>query len=479
MSELAPPAPSTSDGAPEAPPSSGLRGTIGVVGIVFLVVAAAAPLTAIGGALPVMLAIGNGAGSPTAYLVVAVVLLVFSVGYAAMSRHVVDAGAFYAYVTRGLGVPVGLGAGGLALLTYTAVLAAVYGLAGATAQGLVLQLGGPELPWWVWSFVLMAAVGTLGYRNVDVGAKVLGVVLTLEIGVIAVVAVAVIAQGGADGLDLVPFTPTAFFSGAPGISVMFAVASFIGFEATAIYAEEAREPRRTVPIATYTAVLLIGGFYAIASWAFVQAFGSGDVVAAALADPDLIFTATAAYVHPVLADVMIVLLLSSLFAALLAFHNAISRYLFSLSRRGVMPAALHRTHPRHGSPYVGSLAQTGSAVVVVGAFAVAGADPVLQLFTWMSGLATVSVLLLMALTSVSVIAFFARRDVDRRVWHTRVAPALGTVGLLGLLGLVLANFTTLIDGSGALAAVLLLVIAVAFAGGVVAAYVRRARDGVR
>ncbi len=123
-----------------------LRGSIGVVGIVFLVIAAAAPLTAIGGALPVMIAIGNGAGAPTAYLIAALVLLVFSVGYAAMSSHMVDTGAFYAYVAKGLGESCGLGAAGLALLTYTAIQAAVYGLAAATIQGLVVQYGGPDLP---------------------------------------------------------------------------------------------------------------------------------------------------------------------------------------------------------------------------------------------------------------------------------------------------------------------------------------------
>ena len=476
MSELSPAAPATA-----APPAGdaagqGLRGSIGVVGIVFLVVAAAAPLTAIGGALPVMLAIGNGAGNPMAYVVAAVVLLLFSVGYAAMSRHVVDAGAFYAYVSKGLGTPVGVGAAGLALLTYTAIQAAIYGLAGATAQGLSTQYGGPDLPWWVWAFLFMAVVGLLGYRNIDVGTKVLGVLLTLEIGVIAVVAGAVLVQGGADGIDVRSFTPSAFFSGAPGISIMFAVASFIGFEATAIYGEEARNPRRTVPLATYLAVVLIGAFYALSSWAVVLAFGSDGVVAAAQADTaGLVFTAAAEYVSPVVADVMLVLLLTSLFAALLAFHNAISRYLFALGRQGMAPDVLSRTHVRHASPHVGSLAQTGTAFVVVAVFAVAGSDPVLQLFTWMSGLATVSILLLMVLTSVAVLAFFARSRVDRRTWHTRVAPALGTLGLLGIVGLVLANFTTLISGDAVLATVLLTVIAAAFALGVVVALVRRPR----
>jgi amino acid transporter len=134
---------------------------------------------------------------------------------------------------------------------------------------------------------------------------------------------------------------------------------------------------------------------------------------------------------------------------------------------------LSRTHVRHTSPHVGSLTQTATAFVVVAVFAVAGSDPVLQLFTWMSGLATVSILLLMVLTSVAVLAFFARSRVDRRAWHTRVAPALGTLGLLGIVGLVLANFTTLISGDAALATVLLAVIAAAFVLGVVVALVRR------
>jgi amino acid transporter len=476
MSELSPAAPATAPPPADGAAGQGLRGSIGVVGIVFLVVAAAAPLTAIGGALPVMLAIGNGAGNPMAYVVAAVVLLLFSVGYAAMSRHVVDAGAFYAYVSKGLGTPVGVGAAGLALLTYTAIQAAIYGLAGATAQGLSTQYGGPDLPWWVWAFLLMAVVGLLGYRNIDVGTKVLGVLLTLEIGVIAVVAGAVLVQGGADGIDVRSFTPSAFFSGAPGISIMFAVASFIGFEATAIYGEEARNPRRTVPLATYLAVVLIGAFYALSSWAVVLAFGSDGVVAAAQADTaGLVFTAAAEYVSPVVADVMLVLLLTSLFAALLAFHNAISRYLFALGRQGMAPGVLGRTHVRHTSPHVGSVTQTASAFGVVAVFAVAGSDPVLQLFTWMSGLATVSILLLMVLTSVAVLAFFARSRVDRRAWHTRVAPALGTLGLLGIVGLVLANFTTLISGDAVLATVLLAVIAAAFALGVVVALVRRPR----
>ncbi|NAZ74249.1 amino acid permease [Kineococcus sp. T13] len=461
----------TEPGAPAQQPATGLRGSIGVPGIVFLVVASAAPLTAIGGALPVMLALGNAAGTPVAYLAVAAVLLLFSVGYAAMSRHVTDTGAFFAYVTRGLGRAPGLGAAGLALLTYTAIQAGIYGLAASTLQSLAVRYGGPQLPWWAWAAILLAVVGFLGYRNIDLGAKILGVLLVLEIGVVALLSAAILLRGGPEGASLDSFEPTTFASGSPGIALMFAIASFIGFEATAIYGEEARNPRRTVPIATYVAVVLIGVFYAFASWAVVVAVGPSRVQAVAGEHTaDLVIgVLSARYLGTFGAHVLPVLLFTSLFAALLAFHNAIARYCYALGRVGALPHLLSRTHHRYRSPHTGSLAQTVCALVVLAAFTLAGADPVAQLFTWMSGLATLSVLVLMLLACAAVLVFFARGDIDRRAWNTRVAPALGGVGLLGVLAAVLANFTTLIGGSTVLAVLLLALVVLAFVAGAASA----------
>src|SRR4051794_21985774 len=81
-----------------APDEQLSSGRLGVLGIVFFVVAAAAPLVGMTGAVPVAIAAGNGAGAPGAYLVVGLTLLVFSVGYAAMSHRVTNTGAFFAYV---------------------------------------------------------------------------------------------------------------------------------------------------------------------------------------------------------------------------------------------------------------------------------------------------------------------------------------------------------------------------------------------
>ncbi|TQK71777.1 APC family permease [Nocardioides sp. SLBN-35] len=451
-----------------AAPTTGtsLKGSVGVAGIVFLVIAAAAPLTAVAGSLPVMVAIGNGAGAPLAYVVAAAVLLVFSVGYAAMSSEVTDTGAFYAYVTQGLGRSSGLGAAALALLAYTTIQAAIYGLAASTLRDVVLRFGGPDLPWWLWAVVLLGVVALLGYRSIDLGARVLGFLLVAEIALIVLLSVAVLVRGGAHGVDAASFTPSAFLSGSPGIALMFAIGSFVGFEATAIYGEEARDPRRTVPVATYVAVATIGVLYAVASWAVVLAFGSDEVQAAAQADPaGLTFVAASTFLGGTAADVMMVMLVTSLFAALLAFHNAIARYAFALARAGYAPRRLMEVHPRHGSPHAGSLVQTASAVVLVGVFALAGADPVLELFTWMAGVSIVAILAVMVLTSVAIIAYFRSVGSGRTLWHTTVAPVLGTLGLVGITVLVIANFTTLIGGSRVLAIAFLALVAATFLGG--------------
>lgn len=454
--------------SPTAAARPGLRGSIGVTGIVFLVIAAAAPLTAVAGSLPVMIALGNGAGAPVTYLVVAVILLVFSVGYATMSSTITETGAFYAYVTRGLGRSPGLGAAALALLAYTTIQAAIYGLAASTTATVVARFGGPDLPWWLWAFVLMGIVAVLGYRSIDLGAKVLGVLLLAEIALIVILSGAVLARGGAHGIDVSSFTPSAFFSGSPGIALMFAVGSFIGFEATAIYSAETKHPTRTIPVATYLAVITIGVLYAVASWAVVLAFGSDEVQATALThSADLTLLTASEYLGPALADVMTVMLVTSLFAALLAFHNAIARYTHALSGGGFAPRRLAAVHPRHGSPHVGSLAQTGTALLLVAVFAMAGADPVLQLFTWMAGVATVAMLAVMVLTSLAVIVFFARSDADTRLWHTKIAPVLGGLGLCAMTVLVIANFTTLIGGSRILANVFLALIGCTFVAGTI------------
>ncbi len=412
--------------------------------------------------------LGNGPGIPLTFLIVTGVLLMFSVGYVAMARHIRNAGAFYAFTAQGLGGLMGGAAALLAILAYNAMQIGVFGLFGAATSGFMASLG-LDLPWWAWTYIGIAAVAVLGYRRVDLSARVLTVLVVLEYLVVLVIDAAILFSGGDSGLTMEPFTPSAFLSGTPAIGILFCFAAFIGFEATTVYSEEARDPGRTVPRATYISVLIIGIFYMLTAWLMVNGAGAGKLVGElqALQDPTtFLFGLAERYVGHWIIPVMNLLFVTSLFAGVVAFHNGVARYMYVAGREGLLPRGLGVTHPQYQSPHVGSIVQTAIAITVVGIFAVTGQDPVLALFSWATNVGTLAIMLLMTFTAFAIIAFFARRPgLESNPFTTRVLP-LVTGTILGLLVIYIAvNFGSLAGANGFMAVFLPgLVLVAAIAG---------------
>ncbi|WP_407710188.1 APC family permease [Arthrobacter nitrophenolicus] len=459
--------------APAKEHSTALRaGSIGVLGILFFVLSAQAPLTGIVGASPLAAALGNGAGAPGAYLIVGIVIVVFAVGFVAMSRRIQANGAFYAYITAAFGRRVGAGAAWLALLAYNTVQAAMYGLYGAVFSGLLASMG-LEVPWWLLALATMAGVQVLGSLNIELGARVLALLVGLEVAVLLLFGFTVLFRGGGpEGLDLAAsFSPAAIGAGAPGVAIMFAVASMFGFESTAIYSAEAKDPHRTVARATYLSVGVIAVFFSFISWMLVSYYGPSqvmDAAGAALESGDATVFVLGPMVElfgPWAGVVTGVLLVTSLLAGIIAFHNGINRYLHSLALNGSMPAAVARTN-RHRAPAVAAWIQTGAAVALVAPFALLGLDPVLSLFSWFSGLAVAALLVLYILCSVAVVGFFRRERITGQPWQTLAAPALAAVLLAWILFLVVSNFTALIGGSTETAVALLAAVPAVYVAGV-------------
>jgi hypothetical protein len=110
-------------------------------------------------------------------------------------------------------------------------------------------------------------------------------------------------------------------------------------------------PDRTVPRATYIAVAFLGLFYAFISWVIIQAFdNTGAVAIASKNSAGMFFTAMTTYVGTWATDLMRVLIVTSLFAALLAFHNAITRYTHALASEGALPPQARPHPPRPQEP---------------------------------------------------------------------------------------------------------------------------------
>ena len=151
------------------------RDRLGVPAVLFFVLAGVAPLTVAAGVIPTAYATTGLTGIPAAFLVIAVILAIFATGYVAMSRHIVNAGAFYAFIAHGLGRAAGVAAALVALLAYSCLQIGLYGLLGPTAASQAAAHLHVHAPWWAWALGAWAVITVLGLLRVDITGRVLGV----------------------------------------------------------------------------------------------------------------------------------------------------------------------------------------------------------------------------------------------------------------------------------------------------------------
>jgi len=388
--------------------------------LAFMAVSASAPFTVLAGGVVAALAVTGDPGMPLALALTAAVLALFVVGYAALSAVVTEPGGFYSYLRYAFGQRAGAAGGFVALLGYGAIQVGLYGLFGASLAPLL------GLSWWVCAALAWIAVGVLGVLRVEINSVVLATLLVAEVLAVLVFDIGALTHPAGGDVAFAGFAPTTLATPAVGALLAFSVACFVGFESSAMYAAECRDPRRTVARATWAALAFCGIFYTLSAWALTVTVGPAQVGTAAT-DPGLVFTLLTIHWSPTVATIANLLFLTSVFAALLAFHNAVARYLHQLGRDRVLPVVLAR-ETATGAPLAGSAVQSLVGIVTVGLFAALGIDPVLGLFTWSSGLAAVAIVALLAATSAAAV-----RVTAGAVRATSIAAAAALTVLLTVL----------------------------------------------
>ncbi|MET0780115.1 MAG: APC family permease [Microbacterium sp.] len=450
--------------------------SLGFVGIAFFVIAAAAPMAAFVGASPVLFSI-MGPGVPLVYVLVALVIALFAVGYLKMSRHIVSAGGFVAYISRGLGRHAATGAAGIVIVTYIALQVGFWAQFGVFAQQLVASWLGVDLPVWVWVLAFIAITTVLAMRGVDLNLKVLGVLLALEIAVVAVLVVGIIIGANGNPPSLESFSPSLLANPGFGVAVLFVFACFTTFEATTVFSEEARNPRRTIPLALYAVIVFVGIFYTVATWSVSYAIGPDAVQQAATDDlAGIIFSLAATYVGPWLDVTMQVLVVSSFIAMLIGMQNMFARYGFALARAGVLPKPLAKVTKRSKSPAAAALANGIIVALITMAFLWSGADPIEVVYAWFVALGTVGFIVMMALASLAIVVFFFREKVERGFWTTKVAPIASLILVIGVLVIALQNYDAMLFSEGATAKLLLWLIPIFFVVGALLPVVKKDID---
>jgi hypothetical protein len=98
-----------------------------------------------------------------------------------------------------------------------------------------------------------------------------------------------------------------------------------------------------------------------------------------------------------------------------------------MGRGGVLPASFGKVNGR-GAPQAGAILTSVIAAIVIAIFAIAGLDPILNLFFWMSGVTAIAIILVEILVSIAVVVYFMKNK-GANVWQGKVAPIVAAIGL--------------------------------------------------
>jgi amino acid transporter len=271
------------------------------------------------------------------------------------------------------------------------------------------------------------------------------VLLALEVVVIALFTVSGFAHPAEGHVSVAVWAPSQLLvpDAVAGV-VVFAVACFTGIETIQAWGEEATE-YRALARAANAAVWCCGLGYALPAWAYITWIGPHHLEQAAK-DPGQPLALLGGMFGPAIMYLATGLLLTSVLAAAVSFNSAIARYVLAMAREDVLPrrwATISRG-AEGGAPLGGSAVQAVLAVLVVAGFLIGGADP-MTMFTWLSAIGAVCVVLLLTAACWSAGTFFERGlGGDEPARLRQLAPFAG--GVAGLLTAIFmsSNLSTLL-----------------------------------
>ena len=396
--------------------------------MLFLCVTGSAPLAVFMFNFPFAVGAGNEKYAPAAFFFATIVLTIFSVAYVQMARKLRAAGGMFTYVSHGLGRTLGMVSGLSLAAAYTLFGASLIGGFAAFAQAKVASAFDMDPINWIWFAILgIVGISALGYFDIPISAKILGVFLITELFIIFAFTIGVFIQGGNDGVSIDPVLPWNAFKGiAFGLGIFIAFWSWVGFEAAPNYAEESKDPHRIIPIAVYVSCVFVGVLYTLAAWASVSSYGPGNeafdaltagtttVFGGELAVDYLNFNVVPAneLIGTWLGQLMSVFIITGAFACAAALNNAGLRYTYALGREGLLPKALGRTHPKHKTPHVAVITQAVIALAIILIFRFAD-RAALDVYYWIAVQGVIWIILVQALTSLAVWAYFRRQPAER------------------------------------------------------------------
>jgi amino acid transporter len=383
-----------------------------------------------------VIAVTAGIAAPLTILAAgaAVVLLAFTV--AEFTRAEPSAGSFITYVETSLGARAGVVTAVLVAVGYAVAIAGVFTMSGGMVSLTLAHYTSWQPPWEPLTLVLTVGAIWLTARGVRLSTTAVGLAVLLQVTIMVLVCVIVLVERRAH-LSAAPFSWAHLNGRLAGLSAGFPLALYmlIGWENGPALAEEARDPRRTIPRALYISIAVGTALFVFFAYATITGFhydvasiGRSSVPFLRISDHYLGGAAFLAWGAGII----------SVLATLVAGVNSQARMLFDGGRSGLLPARLGRLRLPANAPVnaLATMAAIGLGLIALwwGSHLLGldngSTDPV-GLYAEYSTMGTIVILFVYLLTTLSLPVFMWRRH--RQAFSV---PRHVAVPLLGALTLV-------------------------------------------
>jgi amino acid transporter len=368
-----------------------------------------------------------GTSVPLSFLIGTIAMILVGVSFVEFTRRFPHSGSVYAYTTKGFGQRTGFVSGWSLAATYFCYTAGTAALFGNFANAFLSHLG-IHIPEWLLVVIGIALVWVFSYRDIRLSTRAALLLEGISIIVVLILCFVIVGKGGDSGNSLTPFSLGTVGISGVGAGMIFAVLSFAGFEGASTLGEEAKNPKRAVPLAIFGTVMAAGIFYVFVSYSEVIGFGTDHISKLSGSTAPLDDLASS-YVSGSMATFVDFAALISAFACSLGSANAGSRMLYALGRDNTLPKFLSRVHPTHGTPI--NAVNTISILslvfyLVIGIFT--GAS---NFYAYFGTIGTLTLLVAYILVTLAAVRYFQKnKDEKYSVIRHAIIPILGFLALL-------------------------------------------------
>jgi amino acid transporter len=410
------------------------RNAIGLREVTFQSITDMAPGAAIAASIPAGVAFAGGS-LPLSVLFALIACLFCAVSIGLLAREMPAAGSVATYAARGLHPAVGfLVAWGYVLVGFLIPPLVLLQLGFTTAATLNAEWHGyPANLWWPWALLGAVIVLAAGFYGIRTSARLGTVLGVFEIGVFLVLAVFFLFHAGSNNTLSVfttQYTPAGQFHGLTGVIAgsVYTILAFGGFEGAAPLAEEARNPRRTIPRAILLATLGIGALYVFTTYAVDVAYGPAQFHNFTTGTGAASWEGMARSLYGIFWLFVFLAIVNSTIANANAGVNVSTRTAYAMGRIGAFPHFLARVHPKYRSPVPAIITAFVITVAVTLGLGL-GYDPVTA-FIMVATALVIVIVAVYILMNAACIGFFARRRSGFNPLLHLVIPVLGILAFV-------------------------------------------------